>query len=116
MIPAPQAPEDIRTIVRQRNRWSPRQRVLALRAANKRITVLRMAGKIDPEEAASLRRSVLPVLRRLQQRLAKRETQKIEATPAARDAAEELGISLAAVTGTGAGGRIVKRDVVAHGT
>jgi pyruvate dehydrogenase E2 component (dihydrolipoamide acetyltransferase) len=36
---------------------------------------------------------------------------KVQATPAARRAAEELGVDLSGVEGTGAGGRITIRDV-----
>jgi len=71
MIPAPQTPEDILTIVRQRNRWSLRQRVIALRAAQRRINVLRVSGKITSEKAKELNQAVLPILAQTRQRYKK---------------------------------------------
>jgi len=127
MIPVPKTPEDILTIAKQRQRWSPRQRVIALRAALKRINILRARGDIDPLEAGQLRGVVAPALAQSKQRL-KQLTGESEprahaprpagsnVSVAARKLATELGIDLAAVTGTGMAGRILKRDVEAHGS
>jgi len=45
---------------------------------------------------------------------AQAEVPEPDATPGAREAAEEMGISLSAVEGTGANGRVTKADVWAY--
>jgi pyruvate/2-oxoglutarate dehydrogenase complex dihydrolipoamide acyltransferase (E2) component len=127
MIPVPKTPEDILMVARQRQRWSPRQRVIALRTALKRVNILRARGDISPAKAGELRGVVAPALAQSKQRLKKLtgEDEPRANAPrpagsnvsvAARKLADELGIDLATVTGTGMAGRILKRDVEAHGS
>lgn len=124
MLPIVRTLEDIQTVMRQNRRWRRRQRILALRKCNKQLGILRMRNEVPIDDAFSIRADLLKMLR-MEERLYQekdggdldslrqyRPTPVVDnVTPAARDLAEDLGVSLLSVEGTGKDGRIIVKDV-----
>lgn len=122
MLPLIKTLDDIERVMKFNRRWRRRQRVLALRKCQKQVRILRMREEITPEQAASVNRRLLPMLKQEEQTFKRRggdmdsltppvRRPEPDATEAAVDLAEEHEIDLSKVTGSGKDGRIVVRDV-----
>lgn len=125
MIPVLRTPEDIWGVIKYNRRWGRKQRILALQHAKKVLHYMRMRGDVSIQDGFAIQRALLPILaaekRRWMEaggewpiRPSSAESppgEKIEATEAAIEYAEEHGIDLSKVDGSGKDGRITYRDV-----
>jgi pyruvate dehydrogenase E2 component (dihydrolipoamide acetyltransferase) len=80
------------------------------------LAVINVIGEAAPAAAAPAARRKAPVVREVPAPVAARRPsaaaeRRVHVSPAARTLAQELGVDLSAVTGTGPGGRIQRRDV-----
>jgi pyruvate/2-oxoglutarate dehydrogenase complex dihydrolipoamide acyltransferase (E2) component len=74
-------------------------------------TVAKEIGSAATDEAKELGMAATRKARELGERRRQKRQEKFDATDAARDAADDLGIDLGDVEGTGADGRITVNDV-----
>jgi pyruvate/2-oxoglutarate dehydrogenase complex dihydrolipoamide acyltransferase (E2) component len=94
--------------------------LISVQAAPGQVSVLqqsagtfgRGAGLLTADEAEALAAGIIAAAKVA--RDDKEEAESPKATPAAAAHADELGVDLAKVEGTGAGGTITKADVAAH--